>query len=125
LIGDALRTVHFSIGSGTRNALEDAIALFRAFETQGADVPAALRAFEEARRPAVEKFLKVAEGSWVWYERFREKMPLDPLPFAYDYVMRGGRISHERLKQRSPRFVAAYEARRSSGPSDGRPEVSC
>jgi anthraniloyl-CoA monooxygenase len=111
LIGDALRTVHFSIGSGTRTALEDAIALFRAFETHGADVLAALQAFEEARRPGVEKFLKVAERSYAWYERFREKMQLDPLPFAYDYVMRGGRISHERLKERSPRFVAAYEAR--------------
>jgi 2-polyprenyl-6-methoxyphenol hydroxylase-like FAD-dependent oxidoreductase len=111
LIGDALRTVHFSIGSGTRNALEDAIALFRAFETQGTDVPAALQTFEEVRRPAVEKFLKVAERSYAWYERFREKMPLDPLPFAYDYVIRGGRISHERLTKRSPRFVAAYEAR--------------
>lgn len=116
LIGDALRTVHFSIGSGTRNALEDAIALFRAFATQGADVPAALHAFEVARRPAVEKFLKVAELSCVWYEGFREKMSLDPLSFAYDYVIRGGRISHERLKQRSPGFVAAYTARRSSSP---------
>jgi anthraniloyl-CoA monooxygenase len=116
-IGDALRTVHFSIGSGTRNALEDAIALFRAFETHGADVPAALRAFEEVRRPGVEKFLKVAERSYAWYERFREKMQLDPLPFAYDYVMRGGRISHEQLKKRSPRFVAAYEARMVSRPA--------
>jgi anthraniloyl-CoA monooxygenase len=117
LIGDALRTVHFSIGSGTRNALEDAIALFRAFETHGADVPAALQAFEEARRPGVDKFLNVAERSYVWYERFREKMQLDPWPFAYDYVMRGGRISHERLKKRSPGFVAAYEARMASRPA--------
>ena len=117
LIGDALRTVHFSIGSGTRSALEDAIALFRAFETHGADVPAALQAFEEVRRPGVEKFLNVAERSYAWYERFREKMPLDPLPFAYDYVMRGGRISHEQLKKRSPRFVAVYEARTPSRPA--------
>jgi 2-polyprenyl-6-methoxyphenol hydroxylase-like FAD-dependent oxidoreductase len=110
LIGDALRTVHFSIGSGTRNALEDAIALFRAFEHCGSDVPAALLAFESTRRPAVERFLKVAEGSYVWYERFRDKMQLDPLSFAYDYVMRGGRITPERLKARSPRFFAAHEA---------------
>jgi 2-polyprenyl-6-methoxyphenol hydroxylase-like FAD-dependent oxidoreductase len=117
LIGDALRTVHFSIGSGTRNALEDAIALFRAFQTHGADVPAALQAFEEVRRPGVEKFLTVAERSSVWYECFREKMRLDPLPFAYDYVMRGGRISYERLTKRSPRFVAAYEAHMAPGPA--------
>lgn len=125
LIGDALRTVHFSIGSGTRNALEDAVALFRALETHGPDVPAALRAFEAVRRPAVEKFLRVAEGSYTWYEQFRERMSLDPLAFAYDYVMRGGRISHERLKERSPRFVADYEARVPSGPSEGPPGVSC
>jgi 2-polyprenyl-6-methoxyphenol hydroxylase-like FAD-dependent oxidoreductase len=116
LIGDALRTVHFSIGSGTRNALEDAIALFRAFDRHGADVPAALRAFEAARRPGVDKFLSVAARSYAWYERFRDTMALDPLPFAYDYLMRGGRISHERLRQRSPRFAAAYEAHRGSRP---------
>jgi len=80
-------------------------------------VPAALQAFEEVRRPGVEKFLNVAERSYAWYERFREKMPLDPLPFAYDYVMRGGRISHEQLKKRSPRFVAVYEARTPSRPA--------
>jgi 2-polyprenyl-6-methoxyphenol hydroxylase-like FAD-dependent oxidoreductase len=117
LIGDALRTVHFSIGSGTRTALEDAIALFQAFQTHGPDVPTALRAFEDARRPGVEKFLEVARRSYAWYERFRDKMPLDPLAFAYDYVMRGGRISRERLRQRSPRFAAAYEARAAPPPA--------
>jgi len=110
LIGDALRTVHFSIGSGTRNALEDAIALARAFAACGADVHAALRVFEEARRPGVEKFLAVAQRSYAWYERFREKMRLEPLPFAYDYLMRSGRISHARLKEVSPQFAVTYEA---------------
>jgi 2-polyprenyl-6-methoxyphenol hydroxylase-like FAD-dependent oxidoreductase len=110
LIGDALRTVHFSIGSGTRNALEDAITLFRAFETHGSDVPAALRAFEAARRPSVEKFLAVAERSAAWYERFAEKLHLAPIAFAHDYLMRGGRITLERLRERSPGFAAAYEA---------------
>lgn len=110
LIGDALRTVHFSIGSGTRNALEDAIALYRAFEARGHDVPAALRAFEEARRPGVEKFLTVAERSAAWYERFAEKLSLAPIPFAHDYLMRSGRITPERLRQHSPGFAAAYEA---------------
>jgi 2-polyprenyl-6-methoxyphenol hydroxylase-like FAD-dependent oxidoreductase len=117
LIGDALRTVHFSIGSGTGNALEDAVALFRAFERHGADVPAALYAFEEERRPGVETFLEVAARSSGWYERFREKMALDPLPFAHDYVMRGGRISHERLRTRSPGFAAAYAAHMAARPA--------
>jgi anthraniloyl-CoA monooxygenase len=109
LIGDALRTVHFSIGSGTRMALEDAVALARAFEATE-DVAAALGAFERARRPGVDKYLAVAAQSFTWYERFRDKLRLDPLPFAYDYVMRSGKISHERLKARSPKFAAAYAA---------------
>ncbi len=108
LIGDALRTVHFSVGSGTRMALEDSVALARAVAAHD-DVPAALRAFEAARRPEVEAFLEVAARSYSWYERFRERLALDPLAFAHDYLMRGGRISRERLRQRSPRFAAAYE----------------
>jgi 2-polyprenyl-6-methoxyphenol hydroxylase-like FAD-dependent oxidoreductase len=110
LIGDALRTVHFSIGSGTRNALEDAIALYQACVAHGADVPAALRAFEEARRPGVEKFLAVAARSAAWYESFADKLSMAPVPFAYDYLMRSGRITPERLRQHSPGFAAAYEA---------------
>ncbi|MBA2447173.1 MAG: FAD-dependent monooxygenase [Chloroflexi bacterium] len=113
LIGDALRTVHFSVGSGTRMALQDAIALADAFEGQP-DVEAGLRRFEETRRPAVEEFLRVAAESFRWYERFRDKLHLDPLPFAYDYLLRGGRISHDRLKARSPRFGAAYEEYRAA-----------
>jgi 2-polyprenyl-6-methoxyphenol hydroxylase-like FAD-dependent oxidoreductase len=109
LIGDALRTVHFSIGSGTRMALEDAIVLAQAFAAHR-DVAPALAAFEHVRRPAVERFLKVAARSFVWYERMREKLSLDPVPFAYDYVMRGGTVTHERLRQRSPQLAAAWEA---------------
>jgi 2-polyprenyl-6-methoxyphenol hydroxylase-like FAD-dependent oxidoreductase len=108
LIGDALRTVHFSIGSGTRMALEDAIALARAFAAHS-DVPTTLSEFERTRRPAVEKFLKVAAQSFIWYEHMREKLPLDPLPFAYDYMMRSGTMSHERLRERHPKFVAAHD----------------
>lgn len=110
LIGDALRTVHFSIGSGTRSAMEDAIVLDQALAAHADDVPAALRAFEALRRPDVEKFLAVASSSYLWYEQFRQKMRLSPIQMAYDYVQRSGRISHERLKARSPAFAAAYEA---------------
>lgn len=108
LIGDALHTVHFSIGSGTRTALEDAIALALAL-AKHQDVEEALLEFERARRPVVEKFLKVATHSFTWYEHMREKLQLDPVPFAYDYMMRSGLISHERLRKRSPKFAAAYE----------------
>ncbi len=113
LLGDALRTVHFSIGSGTRTALEDAIALSRALTARGATraaVPGALADFEAARRPGAERLLDVARESGRWYERFREAMRLDPLSFAYSYLTRGGRITPERLRARSPRFAAAYAA---------------
>ncbi|HTD76354.1 MAG TPA: monooxygenase, partial [Chloroflexota bacterium] len=73
------------------------------------DVEQGLRIFEEVRRPQVEEFLRVAADSFQWYEQFRDKLSLDPLPFTYDYVMRSGRIGHARLAQRSPRFAAAYE----------------
>jgi len=115
LLGDALRTVHFSIGSGTRTALEDAIALARALAEHGATraaVPAALAAFEAARRPAADRLLDVAQQSGLWYESFGAMMRLDPLPFAHSYLTRGGRITSERLRARSPRFAAAYEAYR-------------
>lgn len=109
LIGDALRTVHFSVGSGTRMALQDSVALARAFADTD-DVERGLHNFEKVRRPEVEQFLRLAADSFQWYERFRDKLSLDPLPFTYDYVMRGGRITHSRLSKRSPRFAAAYEA---------------
>jgi anthraniloyl-CoA monooxygenase len=109
LLGDALRTMHFSIGSGTRMALEDAIALYTALTTTG-DVPAALQAFEQARRPGADKLLTIAQQSYTWYETFHEKMGLDPLALTYSYVTRSGRIDQEALRQKSPRFMARYEA---------------
>jgi 2-polyprenyl-6-methoxyphenol hydroxylase-like FAD-dependent oxidoreductase len=118
LIGDALRTVHFSIGSGTRMALEDAIVLAQAFAVHR-DVEPALAAFERTRRPAVERFLTVAAHSFTWYARMRETLRLDPLPLAYDYVMRGGMLTHERLRQRSPKLAAAWEAYAAAQPSRG------
>jgi anthraniloyl-CoA monooxygenase len=115
LLGDALRTVHFSIGSGTRTALEDAIALAQALATRGGTrdaVAAALADFEAARRPGADRLLEVARQSGLWYEGFREAMRLDPLPFAHSYLTRGGRITPERLRARSPRFAAALQAYR-------------
>ena len=112
LIGDALHTAHFSIGSGTRLAMEDAIALERALAEHGDDVAAALPAFEAARRPIVEKLVTAANGSAAWYERFAEHMELAPVDFAMSYIMRSGRIDIERLRKLSPRFVERYERER-------------
>ena len=112
LIGDALHTAHFSIGSGTRLAMEDAIALDRALAAQDDDVALALPAFEAARRPIVEKIVAGASASAAWYEHFAEHMELNPAEFAMSYMMRSGRIDIERLRKLSPRFVAQYERER-------------
>jgi 2-polyprenyl-6-methoxyphenol hydroxylase-like FAD-dependent oxidoreductase len=108
LIGDALHTAHFSIGSGTRLAMEDAIALDRALAAHD-DVAAALPAFEAVRRPIVEKLVTGANASAAWYERFAEHMALAPAEFAMSYITRSGRIDIERLRKLSPRFVERYE----------------
>ena len=110
LIGDALRTMHFSIGSGTRTAFEDAIALDRAFGEAGDDVPAALAAFERERRPIADKLHAAANASSYWYERFPEKMRLSPWHLAYDYMTRSGRIGDERLAKMAPQFMARRPA---------------
>jgi len=113
LIGDALRTVHFSIGSGTRLAFEDAIALDRAFAEAGKDVPRALAIFERERRPVVEKILSAANASSYWYERLAQKMQLRPVELAHDYMTRSGRMSDERLRELSPKFMKRVEIDRS------------
>ncbi len=115
LLGDALHTAHFSIGSGTRLAFEDAIALDRAFAEAGDDVPAALAAYESARRPIVEKIVVAANSSSFWYERMADKMDFTPTQLAYDYVVRSGRIHDERLSQIAPQFMARVVAARKSG----------
>jgi len=112
LIGDALRTVHFSIGSGTRLAFEDAIALDRAFGVAGADVPAALAEFERARRPVVEKIVEAANASSFWYERMAQAMQEAPWRLAYDYMMRSGRMDDVRLRETAPQFMAWIDGKR-------------
>jgi 2-polyprenyl-6-methoxyphenol hydroxylase-like FAD-dependent oxidoreductase len=106
LLGDAQRTAHFSIGSGTRLAMEDAIALTKALSEFKSDIPAALAAFEAARRPIVEKLVAGADASGDWYERFPEHMRLAPRDFAWSYIRRSGRIDPEKLRKISPKFVA-------------------
>lgn len=110
LVGDALHTAHFSIGSGTRLAMEDSIALAVAIESNPGDVPAALAAYEKARKPVAAKLVTAANASSDWYERFPEHMQLPPLEFAYSYITRSGRVDRERLKRTSPGFIAEYEA---------------
>ena len=112
LIGDALHTAHFSIGSGTRLAMEDAIALDKALAENPRDIPSAFSAYEWARRPVLEKLIGGANASAAWYEHFADHMRLDPIDFAMSYVTRSGRIDLNRLRQLSPRFAAHYERER-------------
>jgi 2-polyprenyl-6-methoxyphenol hydroxylase-like FAD-dependent oxidoreductase len=104
LIGDAQRTAHFSIGSGTRLAMEDAIALANALVAEP-ETESALRTFEAARRPIVEKLAAAADASGQWYERFAEHMKLAPREFAWSYIQRSGRVDPARLRKTSPKFV--------------------
>ena len=113
LVGDALHTAHFSIGSGTRLAMEDAIALDKALAAHGDDVEAALPAFEAARRPIVDKLVAGATASASWYGNFAEHMQLAPAEFAMSYITRSGRIDIERLRKLSPKFVERYEREQS------------
>ena len=116
LLGDALRSVHFSLGSGTRMAMQDAIALFRAVTASGGDVPAALAAFEAARRPASDQFQEAAARSLDWYETVDGKMGLPPVAFAYDYMTRTGRVTHDDICRMDPDFAHAYEDLRENAP---------
>ena len=105
LLGDALHTAHFSIGSGTKLALEDAIVLSQAFAR--AQTPAAaLPLFEDMRRPRVEQYQQAAMDSLRWFEQMGEYMHLAPLPFAVEAMTRSKRVDVEKLKQRDPVFAA-------------------
>ena len=109
LIGDALHSAHFSIGSGTRLAIEDAIALVKALEIEP-DIAGALQHYQAERQPIVKKLVTAARTSADWYETFPEHMKLGLMDFAYRYITRSGRIDDARLRAMSPGFMARYEA---------------
>lgn len=108
LMGDAAHTAHFSVGSGTKLAMEDAIALAEAVET-AADIPTALDAYEAARRPGVESLQRAAEVSLEWFENTEQYLSLEPVQFAFSLLTRSLRVSHENLRLRDPAFVAGVD----------------
>ncbi len=108
LLGDAAHTAHFSIGSGTRLALEGAIALVAALRDHDA-LDTALAAFQRQRQPLARKLVDAASTSARWYDDFAARMALPPMEFAYSYLTRSGRVDDARLRELSPRFMAAYE----------------
>ena len=111
MVGDALHTAHFSIGSGTKLALEDAIALFESFSGT-ASVSATLRDFEKKRKPVIEEYQAAAFESMRWFENARDYMNLTPIELAHTLMTRSGRVSDDDLRRRDPEFIARWEAER-------------
>ncbi len=109
LLGDALHTAHFSIGSGTRLAMEDAIQLVRSLKACDCDVARALAHYEQERRPLVDKLVRAANTSLDWYTDFGSRMKSDPYDFVRSYIGRTGRIDDERARSIAPKFMQAYD----------------
>jgi anthraniloyl-CoA monooxygenase len=120
LLGDAAHTAHFSIGSGTKLAMEDAVALAWAFRCGAASVEAALEAYEAERRPIVESTQRAAQASLEWFEGLHRFVDQAPLQFAFNLLTRSRRVTYENLRLRDPGFVAAVDAEFAGGlASDG------
>ncbi|OSQ42961.1 bifunctional salicylyl-CoA 5-hydroxylase/oxidoreductase [Thalassospira sp. MCCC 1A01428] len=108
LMGDAAATAHFSIGSGTKLALESAIALAQYVHTE-ADLPAAFAKYEDERRLEVLRLQSAARNSMEWFEEIERYFSLDPVQFTYSLLTRSQRISHENLRLRDPSWLGQAE----------------
>jgi len=110
LMGDAAHTAHYSIGSGTKLALEDAIELARCFRVRGTEgLEAVLSAYQDARSIEVRKLQSAAKNSMEWFENVTRYVHLEPEQFAYSMLTRSQRIPHENLRLRDAGYVAGYE----------------
>ena len=109
LMGDAAHTAHFSIGSGTKLALEDAIELARSIGQHSGDLPAALQHYEDLRSIEVLRIQNAARNSTEWFEHVDRYVNLPPEQFAYSLLTRSQRISHENLRLRDKGYVEGYE----------------
>ena len=107
LLGDAAHTAHFSIGSGTKLAMEDAVSLAWAFRSHGDDVVAATSAYEAERRPVVESTQRAAQASLEWFEGIARYVEQPRLQFAFNLLTRSRRVTYENLRLRDPGFVSA------------------
>lgn len=110
LIGDAAHTAHFSIGSGTKLAMEDAIVLSQAVIEHGDDVKAALKAYQDARWVDAAKLQKTATTSRRWFENIRRYRDLHPLQFTMSMMSRSKRVTHANLKLRDPAFIERVDS---------------
>lgn len=118
LLGDALHTAHFSIGSGTKLAMEDSIALAGTF-ARCATPECALAEFQRLRKPVVERFQTAALRSLAWLEDVEKYLHLPPLPFAYRVMTRSQRVSFKRIQMADPEFAARYKAWQQVQPKHG------
>ncbi len=109
LVGDAAHTAHFSIGSGTKLAMEDAVALAWAFRCYGLDVPEALLAYEAERRPIVESTQRAAQASLEWFEGIGRYVNQERMQFAFNLLTRSRRVTYDNLRLRDPAFVEAVD----------------
>ena len=108
LLGDALHTAHFSIGSGTKLAMEDAIALAESFQ-KTSSVREALGHFAETRKPVIEEYQSAAFESMLWFEQVRNYIHLSPIDLAFSVMTRSGRVTYEDLKKRDPEFMRKFD----------------
>jgi anthraniloyl-CoA monooxygenase len=120
LIGDAAHTAHFSIGSGTKLAMEDAIALV-ARTAGSADVPAALAAYQEERETEALRLQSAARNRMRWFESVARYTRMEPWQFTYSLLTGSQRIGHANLKLRDPAFVAGVEAKLAAGAGGASP----
>ncbi|MEA2476366.1 MAG: anthraniloyl-CoA monooxygenase, partial [Actinomycetota bacterium] len=104
LVGDAAHTAHFSIGSGTKLAMEDSIALVNALEAKSS-IAAAVTEYQLERKPRVERFQEAAHQSQTYFENTRRYQHMEPLQFAFHLLSRSGRIDYDDLRLRDRHFV--------------------
>ena len=109
LLGDSAHTAHFSIGSGTKLAMEDAIALANAFEQHGADLETAFKNYEAERRPRVDLLQAAAIESQSYFENVKRYTHLDPLQFTFHLLTRSGRITYDNLRLRDPYYSESVD----------------
>lgn len=110
LLGDALHTVHPSLGSGTRLAMRDAVYLMDALVAADWNISTALRDYQNTRHPSAEGFQRAAMRSISWYEGLQKRPPRDLTTMALEYVMRTGRVRYEELRRKNPEMMRAYES---------------
>lgn len=109
LLGDAAHTAHFSIGSGTKLAMEDAISLARALDQRGDDLGTALADYESERRPIVERFQQAAAESRTYFENTGRYRDFEPMQFAFHLLSRSGRIDYDVLRIRDPAYADSVD----------------